>query len=58
MKNDYQKLKVKNDGLKRDQSRGRKSDDEKEYIAIIVSDGEIFITCDESFLNITRQDVT
>jgi hypothetical protein len=30
MKNDCQKLKSKNDGLKRDQSRNRGSDDEKE----------------------------
>jgi gag-polypeptide of LTR copia-type len=46
MKNKCQKLKAKNDDLKRDQSRGRGGDDEKDT-AIIASDGEVFIGYDE-----------
>jgi Zinc knuckle len=58
MKNDCRKLKVKNDGLKRDQSRGRSDDDEKEYGVAIASDEEVFITCDEGFMNLTCHDST
>jgi hypothetical protein len=53
MKNECWKLKVKNDDLKRDQSRGRDGDDKKEHIIAIASDGEIFIDCDERFMNLT-----
>jgi hypothetical protein len=47
MKNECRKLKAKNDDLERNQCRGRYDDDEKEHIAAIVSDGEVFIACDE-----------
>jgi hypothetical protein len=51
-------LKAKNDGLKRDQSRGRDGDDEKEHTAAIAFDGEVFIACDEGFVNLTCHDST
>jgi hypothetical protein len=50
MKNDCQKLKTKNDGLKRDQSRGIGGDDEIEHTAVIA--------CDEGFINLTCHDYT
>jgi hypothetical protein len=53
-----QKLKVKNNGFKRDQSRGRDNDDVNEHTAVIVFDGEVFITCDEDFINLTYHDST
>jgi hypothetical protein len=58
MKNECRKLKIKNDGLKRDQSRGRSDDDEKEHTDVIASDGEVFIACDEGFVNLTCHDST
>jgi hypothetical protein len=58
IKNECQKLKAKNDGLKRDQSRDRGGDDEKEHTAAIASDGEVFITYDERFVNLTYHDFT
>jgi gag-polypeptide of LTR copia-type len=51
-KNDCRKLKVKNDGLKRDQSKGRDGDDENEHTTVIVFNGEVFISCDEEFINL------
>jgi hypothetical protein len=47
MKNNCRKLKAKNDDLKRDQSRGRGCDDEKEHTTVIAFDGEVFIAYDE-----------
>jgi hypothetical protein len=58
MKNDCRKLKVNNDDLKRDQSRGRGGDDKKEYTTAIAFDGEMFIACDEDFVNCTCHDST
>jgi Zinc knuckle len=58
MKNECRKLKAKNDGLKRDQSRGRGGDDEKEHTVPIAFDGEVFIACDERFVNLTCHDST
>jgi GAG-pre-integrase domain/Zinc knuckle len=58
MKNECRKLKAKNDGLKRDQSRGRDGNDEKEHTAVIASNGEVFIACDEGFVNLTCHDST
>jgi hypothetical protein len=58
MKNDCRRLKAKNDGLKRDQSKSRGGDDEKEHIAAIISNGEVFITCDKGFVNLTCHDFT
>jgi hypothetical protein len=58
IKNECRKLKVKNDDLKRDQSRGRDGDDEKEHTAAIAFDGEVFIICDEGFVNFTCHDST
>jgi hypothetical protein len=58
MKNKCRKLKVKNNGLKRDQYRGRGDDDEKEHTAVIAFDGEVFIACDEGFVNLTCHDST
>jgi hypothetical protein len=58
VKNECRKLKAKNDDLKRDQFRGRGGDDEKEYTTVIAFDGEIFIICDENFVNFTSQDST
>jgi hypothetical protein len=51
-------LKVKNDDIKKDQSKSRSSDDKKEYTAVIVFDREVFIVCEEDFINLTRQDST
>jgi gag-polypeptide of LTR copia-type/GAG-pre-integrase domain/Zinc knuckle len=58
MKNECQKLKAKNDGLKRDKFRGRGGDDEKEHTAAIASDEDVFIACDERFVNLTCHDST
>jgi hypothetical protein len=58
MKNDCQRLKAKNDGLKRDRYRGRGGDDKKEHTAAITFDGEVFIACDEGFMNLTCHDST
>jgi hypothetical protein len=58
MKNYCQKLKAKNNDFKRDQSRGRDSDDGNEHTAVIVFDEEVFITCDEDFINLTYHDST
>jgi hypothetical protein len=58
IKNERRKLKVKNDGLKRDQFRYRDGDNEKQHTAVIASSEEVFITYDECFINFTSQDFT
>jgi Zinc knuckle len=56
MKNDCQKLKFKNDDLKRYQSRSRDDNNENEHTVIIASDVEVLITCDEGFVNLIYYD--
>jgi Zinc knuckle len=58
MKNECRKLKAKNDDLKRDKSKGRDGDDEKEHITAITSNEKVFIACDERFMNLTCHDST
>lgn len=53
MKSECRKLKANYDGNKKDQFKGNKDSNEKENTAEVASDGEVFITYDDGFVNFT-----